>query len=418
MTFENDNNQLEEKFIVLAVTGGIASYKSIDLARLLTLDGAKVQVVLTQNSRAFIQALPFQILTGQKPIEALFPIHGGKHPGDMPHISLTDRADLIVLAPATANIIAKFARGIGDDFVSTLLLSAKAPVLVAPAMNPRMWTNPVVQENVQLLRSRGHLVMNPGLGRMARAEEIQGRGRMPEPSEIRMEIRRLLIPDPDLAGLRLIVSAGPTREKWDAVRFLSNRSSGKMGFSLALAAISRGAEVTLVSGPVNLPDPSGVNTIRVESAAEMRSVIVNAWKNMDAAIMAAAVADYRPATPTDQKQKKEIMPDSLVLERTPDIIAEMGTEKGNRILVGFAAETDNLRENALDKLHRKNLDLIVANAVSGDDDAMGSETSRAHLFDRQGNEESLPLMEKRALAEFILDRVAKIWEKNRYAQSS
>ncbi len=413
MTEENNTAPLEGKFIVLAVTGGIASYKSIELARLLTLDGAQVQPILTQNARAFVQALPFQILTGHMPIEAMFPIEGGRHPGDMPHISLTDRSDLIVLAPATANIIAKFARGMGDDFVSTLLLSAKAPVIVAPAMNPRMWANPAVRENVHLLRSHGHLVMEPGAGRMARAEEGQGRGRMPEPSEILTEVRRLLLPEPDLAGLRLLVSAGPTREKWDAVRFLSNRSSGIMGFALASVACLRGAEVTLVSGPVSLPDPPGVRTIRVESTDEMRTAALNAWKNMDAAIMAAAVADFRPANPISGKQKKESGSASIELERTPDIIAEMGHKKGNRVLVGFAAETDNLKENALDKLRRKQLDLIVANAVSGEDDAMGSETSRAHLFDASGAEEAFPLLEKHALAEFILDRVAKMWEKNR-----
>ncbi len=413
MSEERNSASMKGKFVVLAVTGGIASYKSIELARLLTLEEVQVQPILTQNARAFVQALPFQILTGRAPIEAMFPVEGGRHPGDMPHISLTDQADLVVLAPATANIVAKFAQGIGDDFVSTLLLSAKAPVIVAPAMNPRMWTNPAVQENVRLLRSRGHLVMEPGVGRMARTEEDMGRGRMPEPSEILAEVRRLLLPEPDLAGLRLLVSAGPTRERWDAVRFLSNRSSGKMGFALASVACSRGAEVTLVSGPASLPDLPGVKTVRVESTDEMRTTVLNAWKNMDAAIMAAAVADFRPSNPISGKQKKGNGPITLNLERTPDIIAEMGHEKGDRILVGFAAETGNLRENALDKLHRKKLDLIVANIVSGEEDAMGSETSRAHLFDASGGEEALPLLEKHALAEFVLDRVVKMWQKSR-----
>jgi phosphopantothenoylcysteine decarboxylase/phosphopantothenate--cysteine ligase len=409
---EKNGVSMEGKFIVLAATGGIASYKSIELARLLKLEGVKVQTVLTQNALAFVQALPFQILTGLAPIQQMFPIEGGRHPGDMPHISLTDQADLIVLAPATANILAKFAQGIGDDFVSTLLLSAKSPVVIAPAMNPRMWSNPAVQENVQRLRLRGHLVMEPGVGRMARPEEGEGRGRMPEPSEILTEVRRLLLPEPDLAGLRLLVSAGPTRERWDAVRFLSNRSSGKMGFALASVASSRGADVTLISGPVSLPDPTGVRTLRVESTEEMRTAVLNEWQQMDAAIMAAAVADYRPATPIGGKKKKTAGPMALELVRTPDIIAEMGRKKGERILVGFAAESDELRENALSKLHGKNLDLIVANSVSGEEDAMGADTSRAFLFDAEENEEAFPLMEKHALAEFILDRIAKLWQKN------
>ena len=412
MNEENSTAPMSGKFIVLAVTGGIASYKSVELARLLTLDGAQVQPILTQNALAFVQALPFQILTGRMPIEAMFPIEGGRHPGDMPHISLTGQADMIVLAPATANTIAKFAQGIGDDFVSTLLLSAKAPVIAAPAMNPRMWVNPAVRENVRLLRSRGHIVMEPGLGRMARAEEGLGRGRMPEPSEILTEVRRILLPEPDLSGLRILVSAGPTRERWDAVRFLSNRSSGKMGYALASVACSRGAEVTLVSGPVSLPDPPGVETFRVESADEMRTAVLKAWETTDVAIMAAAVADFRPANPINEKKKKGAGPIALNLERTPDIIAEMGHEKGDRILVGFAAETDNLKENALDKLRRKGLDFIVANAVSGEEDAMGSDTSRAHIFNASGTEEAFPLLEKHALAEFILDRAAKMWHKD------
>ncbi len=412
MNEENSNAPMNGKFIVLAVTGGIASYKSVELARLLTLDGAQVQPILTQNALAFVQALPFQILTGRMPIEAMFPIEGGRHPGDMPHISLSGQADMIVLAPATANIIAKFARGIGDDFVSTLLLSAKTPVIAAPAMNPRMWANPAVRENVRLLRSRGHIVMEPGLGRMARAEEGLGRGRMPEPSEILTEVRRILLPEPDLSGLRILVSAGPTRERWDAVRYLSNRSSGKMGYALASVACSRGAEVTLVSGPVSLPDPPGVKTFRVESADEMRTAVLKAWETTDVAIMAAAVADFRPTNPIDEKKKKGTGPITLNLERTPDIIAEMGLEKRDRVLVGFAAETNNLKENALDKLRRKGLDFIIANAVLGEEDAMGSDTSRAHIFDSSGAEEVFPLLEKHALAEFILDRAAKMWHKN------
>jgi phosphopantothenoylcysteine decarboxylase/phosphopantothenate--cysteine ligase len=342
----------------------------------------------------------------------MFPIEGGKHPGEMPHISLTHQADQTVIAPATADSIAKFARGDGDDFLSTLLLSAKAPVIIAPAMNPRMWSSPAVQDNIRLLRSRGHLVIEPGVGRMARPEEGEGRGRMPEPAEILTEIHRLLLPRPDLAGYRLVISAGPTRERWDAVRYLSNRSSGKMGYAIAITALARGAKVTLVSGPSSLPDPAGVNTIRVESAEEMRIAMLDAWKNADAAIMAAAVTDYRPSKTIDEKKKKNSGPITIELEPTVDILVEMGNSKGSRILTGFAAETDNLIENALEKLRRKGLDFIVANIVAGNEDAMGANASRAIIIDESGTAEELPLLEKSQLAGKILDRIAKMWQKD------
>ena len=412
MNSENPPAPLAGKFIVLAVTGGIASYKSIDLARHLTLEGADVQCVLTRNALAFVQPLPFQVLTGRAPIDKMFPIQGGNHPGDMPHISLTDRADQIVLAPATANTISKFARGDGDDFLSTLLLSAGTPVIIAPAMNPRMWSSPAVIDNIRLLRSRGHIVIEPGVGRMARSEEGEGRGRMPDPTDILAEIHRVLLPRPDLTGRRLVVSAGPTRERWDAVRYLSNRSSGKMGFAIVRAALARGAEVTLVRGPAFLPDPPGAKVVRVESAEEMRAAMLEAWQGADAAVMAAAVADYRPTQPIADKKKKEDGPATLHLDRTADILAEMGASKGNRILVGFAAETSDLKANALRKLQNKQLDFIVANCVSGEEDAMGADASRAVIFDAFGGEEELPLQEKRLLAGRILDKLAEIWDKN------
>ncbi|MEK6712536.1 MAG: bifunctional phosphopantothenoylcysteine decarboxylase/phosphopantothenate--cysteine ligase CoaBC [Nitrospinota bacterium] len=402
---------LAGKRIVLGVSGGIAAYKAIELARHLALEGAEVQAVLTQNALAFVQPLPFEVLTGKPPIARMFPIEGAAHPGDMPHISLTDRADLVVLAPATANLIGKFAGGIGDDFLSTLLLSAKPPVLAAPAMNPRMWASPAVQENVRKLRERGHLVMAPGAGRMARAEEGEGSGRMPEPEAILAEVLRLLVPGRDLEGMKLVVSAGPTRERWDAVRYLSNRSSGKMGYALAAAAAKRGAEVTLVSGPVGLSGPPGLRTVRVESAAEMREAVLAAWKGAHAAIMAAAVADYRPARSTAHKQKKKEGPLSLKLERTADILAEMGKKKGKRLLVGFAAETEDLTKNAQGKLRRKGLDLIVANQVSGAEDAMGADAATAILIRAGGKEEALPRLRKDALASAILDRLAEMWQK-------
>ncbi len=402
---------LRGRFILLGVSGGIAAYKVVDLARLLTLEGAEVQTVLTANALGFVRPLSFQILTGRTPISKIFPIEGGAHPGDMPHISLTERADLVVLAPATANLIAKFALAQGDDMLSTLLLSAAPPVLVAPAMNPRMWANPALQENLRRLRERGHLVMEPGVGRLAREAEGKGPGRMPEPAAIAAEVRRLIGRPQDLAGMRLLVTAGPTREHWDAVRFLSNRSSGKMGYALAGEAAARGAEVTLVSGPVSLEDPPGVRTTRVDSAEEMRAAVQEAWKGADAAVMAAAVADHRPAAPTGEKRKKGA--DSLGLEPTPDILAELGKEKGGKILIGFAAESGRLRERALAKLNKKGLDFIVGNLVAGEEDAMGADAARATIFDPSGGSEVLPRLEKADLAGRILDRLADLWQKKK-----
>lgn len=246
---------------------------------------------------------------------------------------------------------------------------------------------------------------------MARAEEGEGSGRMPEPEAILAEVLRLLVPGRDLEGMKLVVSAGPTRERWDAVRYLSNRSSGKMGYALAAAAAKRGAEVTLVSGPVGLSGPPGLRTVRVESAAEMREAVLAAWKGAHAAIMAAAVADYRPARSTAHKQKKKEGPLSLKLERTADILAEMGKKKGKRLLVGFAAETEDLTKNAQGKLRRKGLDLIVANQVSGAEDAMGADAATAILIRAGGKEEALPRLRKDALASAILDRLAEMWQK-------
>ena len=400
---------LSGKKTVLGVSGGIASYKSIDLARLLALDGAEVQTVLTESAASFVQPLPFEVLTGQTPIQRMFPIEGGKSTGDMPHISLTEGADLIIIAPATANIIGKFAQGVGDDFLSTLLLSARPPALIAPAMNPRMWASPAVQENVSSLRERGHVVMEPGAGRMARAEEGVGRGRMPEPEEILLAARKILLPDPDLSGMKLLVTAGPTREKWDAVRYLSNRSSGKMGFALAGEAAKRGADAVLVSGPAALADPPGVRVVRVESAAQMYEAVKSEWADAHALVMAAAVADYRPVAPSARKRKKGDAPLAVELERTTDILAELSIEKGDRILVGFAAETDEVTERAKEKLERKGLDFIVANRVSGDEDAMGADASRAWIID-SNTTETLPVLEKAVLAGRILDRLAKMWQ--------
>ncbi len=400
---------LSGKKTVLGVSGGIAAYKSIDLARLLALDGAEVQTVLTESAASFVQPLPFEVLTGVTPIQRMFPVEGGGSTGDMPHVSLTDHADLIIIAPATANIIGKFAQGVGDDFLSTLLLSARPPALVAPAMNPRMWASPAVQENVSALRERGHVVMEPAAGRMARAEEGVGRGRMPEPGEILLAARAILVPNPDLSGMKVVVTAGPTRERWDAVRYLSNRSSGKMGFALAGEAARRGADAVLVSGPAVLADPPGVRVVRVESAAEMYQAVKDEWVVANALIMAAAVADYRPVDPSARKHKKGDGPLAVELERTTDILAELAGDKGGRILVGFAAETEEVLERAKEKLIRKGMDFIVANRVSGDEDAMGADASRAWIIDRSETE-ALPVLEKGVLAGRILDRLAKMWQ--------
>ena len=401
------DSPLFKKKILLVISGGIAAYKSVELARLLTHDGAEVQTVLTQNALSFVQPLPFEILTGISPITRLIPIEKNSSSGNIPHITLTDKMDLVVIAPATANLIGKFARGIADDFISTLLLSVKNKVLIAPAMNPRMWSSKPVQKNIEILKTYEHIVMTPGDGLMASSEEDRGVGRMPDPLEILHTSREILGKKQDLKGKRILVTAGPTQEKIDAVRYLSNRSSGKMGYSIAKYAFERGADVTLISGPVNIPQLTGPKNISIQTAQQMQNTIFEIWSETDIVIMAAAVSDYRPSNPSKEKNKKRGSNLSIELEETEDILDKMGKMKKKQILIGFAAETSDLLENAKSKLKNKNLDLIVANIVSGPDDAMGSDQSSAVLIDSAENEYYLNKSEKILLADKILNHLVE-----------
>lgn len=398
---------LSGRQILLGITGGIAAYKAAELVRQLVKAEAKVKVVMTKNACQFITPLTLQTLSGNKVYTDTFEA-GVDY--QIEHIALTDSSDLTVVAPATANIIGKFAGGIADDLLSTLLLAAKPPVLVAPAMNTRMWENPSVQRNIEKLKSQGVHFIDPQEGELAC--KTVGKGRMAEPEEILAKVKELLTAKGDLSGTTFIITAGPTREALDPVRFLTNRSSGRMGYALAKVARDRGAEVILVSGPTELTPPEGVRFIAVESARDMYKAVMDNLPWAQVVIKAAAVADYRPQEQALQKIKKGTEEGLTVrLVRNPDILAEAGKNKGSRILVGFAAETNDLVKNAQEKLKRKNLDLIVANDVTRRGAGFAADTNIVKILDAQGNIEELPLMSKEAVAQRVLDRVAALLKK-------
>jgi len=391
---------LQGKCIVLGVTGGIAAYKAAELLRLLVKAGADVHVIMTRSAQEFVTPLTFQTLSGNPVHTELFSLIQEQ---DIGHISLADRADLILIAPATANIVGKVANGVADDLLTTTIMATRAKVLFAPAMNSNMWDNPLYRQNQERLESFGYHFVEPAYGELACG--WQGQGKLPDP-EIIFNAAHALVGNDDFAGKTLLVTAGPTREEIDPVRFLSNYSSGKMGYAIARAAHSRGARVILVSGPVNLATPKGVTTIRVASAEEMHKVVMEQAGLADVIIKAAAVADFRPAVKGTQKTKKgdtETM--SLALQRNPDILAELGRNKGGRILVGFAAETEALLANAREKLSKKNLDMIVANDVTQDGAGFDSETNVVRFLLADGTVEELPQMSKLEVAESLLDRV-------------
>jgi len=390
---------LKGRKIVLGVTGGIAAYKAAELVRELVRAGAEVFVVMTRNAQAFITPLTFQTLSGHSVTTELFSL---TEESEIGHIALADRAELLAIAPATANIIGKIAAGIADDILTTIVMATKAPVLLAPAMNVHMWENPICQENIQKLRSRGFHFIDPEAGELACGYE--GKGRLAEIPAIVEEIRSILSPK-DLSGETLLVTAGPTEEPIDPVRFLSNRSSGKMGFAVARAARRRGAQVILVSGPSALPVPSGVKFIPVRTASEMREAVLGSLPGVSTLVMAAAVSDYRPKGTSPEKIKKSRAELSLPLELNPDILHEAGQRKEKRLLIGFAAETESLLANARKKLAEKNLDLIVANDVRLPGAGFQVDTNVAKLIDRSGKVEELPLMSKEDLADCVLDRV-------------
>ena len=390
---------LQGKEIVLGVTGGIAAYKAVELLRLLTKAGANVHVIMTKGAMEFVTPLTFQTLSMNPVSTSLFNLISEREIG---HIALADRADLVIIAPATANIIGKLANGIADDMLTTTVMATKAPVLIAPAMNVNMYQNIAYKENEARLRERGLLFVEPATGMLACGWE--GEGKLQEPPVIFEEALAALAPK-DLAGERVLVTAGPTREELDPVRFLSNHSSGKMGYAIARAARRRGAEVTLVTGPTCLDEPYGVIMAQVVSAGEMRETVLAKAAGSTIIIKSAAVADYRPAVRAEAKIKKNAAPLSLELVKNPDILAELGRTKGGRFLVGFAAETGNLLTSAGKKLAEKNLDMVVANDISQPGAGFDVDTNIAKLLFREGRVEELPIMGKEELADVILDRV-------------
>ncbi|QWV91915.1 bifunctional phosphopantothenoylcysteine decarboxylase/phosphopantothenate--cysteine ligase CoaBC [Geomonas oryzisoli] len=390
---------LKGKEIVLGVTGGIAVYKAVELLRLLVKAGANVHVVMTRSATEFVTPLTFQTLSRNPVHLELFNLISEEKIG---HIALADRADLYIIAPATANVIGKIAHGIADDLLTTTVMATRAPVLIAPAMNVNMYRNPIYQENEARLKQHGYLFVAPACGMLACGYE--GEGKLQAPEVIFEEAVAALTPK-RLAGERILVTAGPTLEEIDPVRYISNHSSGKMGYAIARQARLRGAAVTLVTGPSCLAPPVGVEVIRVQSAQEMRDAVQGCLSRIDVVIKAAAVADYRPKTRAGEKVKKSQESLCIELEKNPDILAELGANKGGRILVGFAAETQDLVRNAGTKLKAKNLDMVVANDVSQEGAGFNVDTNIAKLLFGDGRVEELPMMGKEELAGVILENV-------------
>jgi phosphopantothenoylcysteine decarboxylase/phosphopantothenate--cysteine ligase len=395
--------------ITIGVTGGVAAYKAAELVRLLQQDGFTVEVVMTRGAREFITPLTFAALSGQKVITDLFEKSSfgeANVESAIEHIAVAQRSDLLLVAPATADILAKFARGMADDFLTTLYLATTAPVIVAPAMNVNMWNHPATQENVEMLRARGVKVVNPEEGYLACG--MTGAGRLAGQQEIVAAVRQTLHTQKDFEGETMLITAGPTCEDLDPVRYLTNRSSGKMGYAVAEAAARRGAKVSLVSGPVNLETPAGVERVAVRTAEQMRHSVVERLPESTIAIFAAAVADYRPAETQTEKMKRNREPLTIRFEPTPDILAEAAQTKGDRLIVGFAAETEHVAENARKKLAAKNADLIVANDVTAEGAGFDHDTNIVTLFSRDGRDLALPKLGKSAVAQRILDEVLRL----------
>ena len=390
---------LRGRQVVLGVSGGIAAYKAVEVCRRLVDAGAQVVPVLTNDAQRFVGALTFSALASAPAQTSLF-----DGPDPIPHTTLGQRADLIVVAPATAKLLGKYANGISDDLLSATLLATRAPVLVAPAMHTEMWEHPAVQDNLATLRARGVHIADPERGRLAGGDE--GEGRLAEPASIVAHAAAVIALGRDLAGVRVLVTAGGTREPIDPVRFVGNRSSGKMGHALADAAAARGAAVTLVTTAHRSVESSAVEIVPVETAAEMADAVLGRYPESDVVIMAAAVADFRPKAVADDKLKKGDGVPEVVLEPTTDILAELGRQKdGGQFLVGFAAETSRVRAQAAAKLSAKHADLMVANDVSSPDAGFEVDTNRAILLHSSGSVEELSLLTKAALADVVLDRV-------------
>ena len=390
---------IKNKIIILGVSGGIAAYKSVELLRLLTGAGATVRVVMTRNARWFVGPLTFKALSGQPVCSDLFDDDGD---ASIRHIDWAREADAVIVAPATANIIAKLANGIADDALSTLLLAVTSPVFVCPSMNTHMFESRPVQRNLERLREMGYAVMAPASGQLACG--TTGPGRLPDPELILDRLISGLTPK-DFQGKRVLVTAGPTHEAMDPVRFISNPSSGKMGYAIARAAEQRGADVTLVSGPSHLPDPLNVATVRVCSAGEMAAAVFKHADRMDVIIKAAAVSDYSPIETAANKIKKDKDELRLTLTKNQDILHALGQKKKKQILIGFAAETEDLKKNAEKKLIEKNCDIIVGNLVGHSHSGFGSDTNQVTLFFKDGRVESLDVMGKETIARILLDRL-------------
>jgi len=394
---------LSGKKIVLGVSGGIAVYKACELVSRLKKLNADVHVIMTASAAKFVTPLTFQSLSLNQVAVDMFDT---PNYWEIEHISLAKLADVIVIAPATANIIGKLANGIADDMLSTTIMATKAKVLIAPAMNTNMYENPVLQRNIKLLSELGYIMIPPTEGRLACGDV--GKGKMAEPAVIEKSIIDLLNPGQDMAGKTVLVTAGPTREAIDPVRFISNNSTGKMGYAIARKAAARGAKVYLVSGPTNLDTPIGVERYDIISAEEMYSKVMELFPMCDIVIKAAAVADYAPMTAYSQKVKKSGKELELKLKKNPDILYELGKIKGNKILVGFAMETENLEENAAEKVKKKNLDFIAANDLNEAGAGFAAETNAVKLIDREGNIENIPLKMKDEIADIILDRIVNL----------
>jgi phosphopantothenoylcysteine decarboxylase/phosphopantothenate--cysteine ligase len=391
---------LSNKTVVLGVTGSIAAYKAAEIASQLTQSGAKVHVIMTEEAIQFISPVTFRAITGRPVVTEMFDLASEF---SIEHVSLANAADIVVIAPITANVMAKLAAGIADDMLCCTVLATRAPVLIAPAMEPNMYSNPVTQGNLSKLKARDFVVVGPATGWLASGR--QGLGRLADVKDIIRAIHRVLRTGEDLTGRHVVITGGGTQEPIDPVRYISNRSSGKMGHALAEAARDRGADVTLITAPTSLPEPAGIRVTRVGTAEEMRRAVQNAVPRADVLIMSAAVADYRPIRAAKDKIKKGKAGLTVELERTPDIL---GSVKGNLIKVGFAAESSDLVENAKKKVKQKRLDFIVANDITARDSGFGTDTNRVTIIDCKGKVDRLPLLTKREVAERILGKVAAL----------
>ncbi len=410
MIVDRQYTMLANKEIIVGITGGIAAYKTAELVRELSKRGANVHVVMTKNAMEFVTPLTFQTLSGNPVVHEMFELFAGSKIG---HIALSDIADQMVIVPATANIIGKIANGIADDFLTTMVMATTVPILFVPSMNTKMWGSPMVQNNVARLKDAGYEFMEPASGDLACG--TSGKGRMPPVEEV-VEMMEDIFTEKDLVGERIMVTAGPTTEYIDPVRCITNKSSGKMGYSVAKIARRRGAEVVLITGKTYIPPPrEDVRTIEVETACEMRDAVMAHFRECSVVIKAAAVADFKCKDENCQKIKKKDGTDcmTLELEKNPDILGELGKLKEHRVLIGFAAETENLFEHAADKLKRKNLDIIIANDVAKVGIGFGSDNNEVTIIEASGSAKHIPVLSKDEIAHIILDAAKKALKKKK-----